>query len=159
MCEYLCLLFCLYSLVVSFIMFKFHIAYDELVDPRLFKWSSKLSRNFATFYFVLNVVILLQIWVQVLINTDDSNSDPNWMNMNIRLRWGRMKLYRQYVSSLHLVVISQVSNWVSCDEQSKLAKVWSLVLFLGWCFVWWATVNNAWYYLEYATLVQSTKWC
>ena len=84
------------------------------------------------------VVVLLQIWVSVVVNTDDSNSALNWTNMNVWLRWGQMKLHRQYVNSLHLIMISHLSNRFSCDDRCTLAKVWSLVCHWCQCLVWWA---------------------
>ena len=79
-----------------------------------------------------------KIWVSVLINKYDLNSALNRMNMNARLRWGQMKLHRQYMNSLHLVVISHLSNWFSCNDHCTLAKVCSLVWLKYRCLVWLA---------------------
>lgn len=87
---------------------------------------------------MLTVVILSQILILFLINTDDLNSAHNQTYMNVHLQWRIMKLHRQYMNYLHLVVTSQVSNLVSCDEHCTLAKVWSLVWHWSQCLVWWA---------------------
>ena len=87
---------------------------------------------------MLIVVVQLHKWVSIFVNTNDLNRSQNQTKMNVQLRWGQMKLHRQYVSSLHLIVTSKVSNWVSCNEHWTLVKVWSIVWLWCQCLVWWA---------------------
>ena len=82
-----------------------------------------------------------RIWISISINTYDFNSAYNWTNMNVWLRWGQMKLHRHYVNSLHIVVISHWSNWLSCNDRCTLAKVCGLVWLKCRCLVWLACLE------------------
>lgn len=140
----------------------FNTAFMEDSSMWLHVLNCKMILTFPTFFFipsVLNVVVLSQIWVSIPINTDDLESAYNRTNMNVQLQWGQIKLHRQYMNSLHLVVTSQWSNWVCCDDRWTLAKVWSLIwLTVSMPSVMSLTVNYAWWILEFARLVRSTKW-
>lgn len=108
---------------------------------------------------VLNVVFFLQIWVSVLITNNNLNSAHNQTKMNVHLLWGQMKLNRQYVNFLYLVVTNQVSRRVSCNEHCTLAKVL--------CLVWhWCErivndkliLNHVWWHTQFALFVRLTRW-
>lgn len=53
---------------------------------------------------MLKVVIFLWIYVSVLINSGELNSVLNQAHINVRLRRGQLKLHRQYVNCLHVVI-------------------------------------------------------
>lgn len=62
----------------------------------------------------------------------------------------KYNLHRQYVSSLNLVVISQLSNLFFCNNPCTPAKVCYVVWLKCHCFVWWSTLNLAWIILDFS---------